>query len=330
MQDLPPKAPPSREGGSTDVITRSSIWYFDGSVVLQAETTQFRVHRSILAASSAIFKDMLGVHHAPSEKETTVDGEPLVQMHDDKAKDVELVLLALYDRKFFQKPQKTFDQVAAMWRLGKKYEFEELRDEALERLEACYPSTLDKFKINVDQARTQTQPIAHYPGMHIDAIKFARETGLVAILPAAYYACNNKKSQRDILEEIMDGVLMEGGSRAHLSDNDKRVCILATSTLMQRQWQAYRAYKTDTTHRSCSTGLQTALARETLENTLCVDPLGPISLRNTSVNVYNACQACHTGASSLLNEEQAKIWNDLPGIYGLPSRKRENHSAALQ
>ncbi|KAJ7610527.1 hypothetical protein FB45DRAFT_1038093 [Roridomyces roridus] len=307
MQDLPPKAPPSREGGSTDVITRSSIWYFDGSVVLQAETTQFRVHRSILAASSAIFKDMLGVHHAPSEKETTVDGEPLVQMHDDKAKDVELVLLALYDRKFFQKPQKTFDQVAAMWRLGK-----------------------NKFKINVDQARTQTQPIAHYPGMHIDAIKFARETGWSPSSLLHTTLATTRKASGTFSKKSWTAVLMEGGSRAHLSDNDKRVCILATSTLMQRQWQAYRAYKTDTTHRSCSTGLQTALARETLENTLCVDPLGPISLRNTSVNVYNACQACHTGASSLLNEEQAKIWNDLPGIYGLPSRKRENHSTALQ
>lgn len=40
------------------VIVRSDIWQFDGNVVLQAENIQFRVHKSVLAANSVVFKDM--------------------------------------------------------------------------------------------------------------------------------------------------------------------------------------------------------------------------------------------------------------------------------
>ncbi|KAJ7862003.1 hypothetical protein B0H14DRAFT_2349692 [Mycena olivaceomarginata] len=40
------------------LLTQSNIWYSDGSVVLQAESTQFRVHASILFASLTVFKDM--------------------------------------------------------------------------------------------------------------------------------------------------------------------------------------------------------------------------------------------------------------------------------
>jgi cell fate (sporulation/competence/biofilm development) regulator YmcA (YheA/YmcA/DUF963 family) len=60
--------------------------------------TQFRVHASILSAASTVFKDMFEVAQAPSNVDSQIDGCPLVQMYDDKAKDVELVLDALYDR----------------------------------------------------------------------------------------------------------------------------------------------------------------------------------------------------------------------------------------
>jgi len=37
------------------------VWYSDGSVVLVAEKTAFRVHGTILAANSEIFKDILAL-----------------------------------------------------------------------------------------------------------------------------------------------------------------------------------------------------------------------------------------------------------------------------
>ncbi|KAJ7622199.1 hypothetical protein FB45DRAFT_753136, partial [Roridomyces roridus] len=300
------------EEDTAEVIIRSKVWYSDGSVVLQAEMTQFRVHNSILAASSTVFKDMFEVGHAPGDDDSKVDGQPLVHLYDDNANDVELVLMALYDRRFFQTSQKSFDLVAAMWRLGKKYGFEELRDEALQRLEDFFrarsgpPPPLPRYEISI--------PVPPCPGIHVHAISLARETGLVSILPAAFYACNNKHYQRDIHEVVMAGVLMNGGSRAHLSNADKTLCVLATSILIQRQRKAYPAHRALNRTQGCLSTCRAAVerTRDSLMDSLRVDPLGPMYMSG-------ACTLCQTAASTVFNEEQAKIWNDLPGIYGLPS-----------
>ncbi|KAJ7465228.1 hypothetical protein FB451DRAFT_1262977 [Mycena latifolia] len=55
-----------------------------GDIILQAESTQFRVNRDILA-----------LHSSPPNEET-VEGCPIVEM-SDSAKDVELLLTALYN-----------------------------------------------------------------------------------------------------------------------------------------------------------------------------------------------------------------------------------------
>ena len=38
---------------------RSEIWFEDGNIVLEAEGTQFRVHRGILSLNSPIFNTMV-------------------------------------------------------------------------------------------------------------------------------------------------------------------------------------------------------------------------------------------------------------------------------
>jgi hypothetical protein len=74
--------------------TRSTIWYKDGSVVLQAEKTQFRVHWSVLSENSAFFAGLEGLPQA--NEQPTVDGCPLVELSDDAVVDVEYLLKALY------------------------------------------------------------------------------------------------------------------------------------------------------------------------------------------------------------------------------------------
>lgn len=76
------------------VFVRSTVWYDDGSVVLQAECTQFRVHRTLLCQNSTIFTDMFSIPQ-PSQEESLVEGCPLVRL-SDSAEEVETVLRALY------------------------------------------------------------------------------------------------------------------------------------------------------------------------------------------------------------------------------------------
>lgn len=77
---------------------RSSIWYDDGNVILQAETVQFKVHKSILAQSSSVFSDMLSFPQPPTTETEMIESCPVVRL-SDSAEDVEYVLQALCQRK---------------------------------------------------------------------------------------------------------------------------------------------------------------------------------------------------------------------------------------
>jgi hypothetical protein len=71
------------------------MWFTDGNIVLEAEETQFRVHRGVLLAMhSSVFKDMFEIPQ-PSD-EPTVEGCPVVQLCDTAA-DVECLLTSVYN-----------------------------------------------------------------------------------------------------------------------------------------------------------------------------------------------------------------------------------------
>lgn len=73
---------------------RSQPWFEDGNVILEAEETQFRVYRGILAANSAVFKDMF--EFAQPEGDGNVGGCPVVHL-SDSAEDLQHVLMVLHD-----------------------------------------------------------------------------------------------------------------------------------------------------------------------------------------------------------------------------------------
>jgi hypothetical protein len=74
-------------------VTRSDIWYDDGSVILQAETTQFRVHWGVLSEHSTFFRDMRGLPQPPDQP--SIEGCPIVELYDSFT-DVKHLLDALY------------------------------------------------------------------------------------------------------------------------------------------------------------------------------------------------------------------------------------------
>ncbi|KAJ7751435.1 hypothetical protein B0H16DRAFT_1318164 [Mycena metata] len=315
----PLKRPRTEDDPSALPFTRSKIWYYDGSIVLQAEQTQFRVHASLLSAGSTVFKDMFEL--ARANVDAQVEGCPFVQLYDDKAEDVELVLAALYDRNFYKTQGKDFAQVAAMWRLGKKYEFDELRDDAKRRLECMFPTTLLEF-----QSRWYTHPhaptsqIHPYAGLVFEVINLARDTGFLSILPAALYlACSTGVDHRVVQENILVGLPDERGGRIHLSTADKNLCILATSDLLRKQWELSYTWVPEV-GRGCGT-VQCRIVRDDFR-----DSLGPIhgmtALNPTSPPLkgrLSPCSRCLSLRNTGWVSGQAALWDQLPSIFNLPS-----------
>lgn len=76
-------------------ISRSAdFWFDDGNLVLQVETTQFRIHRGLICANSFVFRDM----HTLSQPEdgNSVDGCPVVQLQGDTEVDWTNLLEYIY------------------------------------------------------------------------------------------------------------------------------------------------------------------------------------------------------------------------------------------
>ena len=72
---------------------RSDIWFADGNIIVQAESTQFRVYKGTLCMSSEIFKTAI----ASMDENRTVDGCPLLYL-SDLSVDITYLFRAIFDR----------------------------------------------------------------------------------------------------------------------------------------------------------------------------------------------------------------------------------------
>jgi hypothetical protein len=84
--------PPRTVSGAT---RSARIWVEDGNVIIQAQTSQFRVHRGILSCHSHVFKEIFAIPQ-PELGEPAVEGCPIHRLFD-AAQDWENLLTLLYD-----------------------------------------------------------------------------------------------------------------------------------------------------------------------------------------------------------------------------------------
>lgn len=182
-------------------VTRSEIWHLDGSVVLQADNRQFRVHWSVLSLHSSFFQGMLGLPQPPDQP--SIDGCPIIEL-SDSAEDVENLLMALYDpsvlsfaavlllkgiifRLFFVKRALPLPVMASHLRLGRKYDFRGVLETIVERFTYENPTTLDGYDaLKTGNSYSPTR-ILNYHGLLYDTITLAGENNLLSVLPCAYY-----------------------------------------------------------------------------------------------------------------------------------------------
>ena len=77
-------------------LRSEKFWFDDGSIVLQVQSTQFRVHRSILASYSPVFDDLFKVPQPEDDKSDWVEGCPIVCVSGDTTEDWDHVLSFIY------------------------------------------------------------------------------------------------------------------------------------------------------------------------------------------------------------------------------------------
>ncbi|KAJ7869634.1 hypothetical protein B0H13DRAFT_2557495 [Mycena leptocephala] len=302
-------------------MQRSEIWYSDGSLILQVENTQFRVHWSVLALNSSFFRNLQGLPQPPDQPR--VEGCPIIELHDS-LEDVEYLLKALYNPMLWNKQhgfQLESPYIASFIRLGLKYDFQDLFDIASEgwllRILRRSWNTMLQWR------RSQ---IEHYPGVYHDMLTLARENDLWVLLPCAYYRVAAKFS----LTGIFKGASRSDETVSVLSSMDQHVCALGRERLLKAQWQTGNTLGWLAPWKSTDgcTDERTCLGwREAIMADLCFHQLFMHLLRYPMSKISSArlCKASGTSDEA----GRTKMWEALPSFFDLPPWSELKNSSEL-
>lgn len=75
----------------------AGVWFDDGNVIIVAQSTPFKVHRSLLSQRSSVFNDMFSIPQPPTlQGDEGMDGIPIVHV-SDTWEEIAYILSALYD-----------------------------------------------------------------------------------------------------------------------------------------------------------------------------------------------------------------------------------------
>ncbi|KAF7315146.1 BTB domain-containing protein [Mycena indigotica] len=317
------EAPPAKRPRTDDppleptTITRSDIWHMDGSVILQALTTQFRVHWGLLTMHSTVFKDMYALPQ-PNASEPTVEGCPVVEVHDDPV-DLQNLLKALYNPTYLLQDSLPFAVVAALIRLGRKYDFSDLFKAGVRRLTRDYPSTVEDFDCQ-DTAKASILP---YHGLHVDVLALARENNILSVLPVAFYSILH--DYRHV--EWLDGLERPDGTKAVLAPNELRICVTSSSRMFRIPLQTgytfswlYESPSADICRcvTECS---QWRLKISQLFINFNSDYAGAALFPDpdqVEVFLQSSCLPCQNEIRKATQNGRKKAWEDLPSFFGLP------------
>ncbi|KAF7299840.1 BTB domain-containing protein [Mycena chlorophos] len=113
----------------------AELWFEDGTLVIVAQQTAFKVHRSILAARSSVFRDMLAMPQNADFVEN-LDGCPMVVL-SDAPRDLICFLRAIFDSSYFMPSPHMADlsEALSILRLSHKYAVDYLFRRALTHLD---------------------------------------------------------------------------------------------------------------------------------------------------------------------------------------------------
>lgn len=215
----------------------------------------------------------------------------------------------------------------ALVRLGHKYDFRDLLDSVVERITLDNPKTLAEYDIIVADG---AKHIAVYPGMHFDLTVLARENNILSALPSLYYRATLMglvsgtrllDCHPDVLgqERLLNGVSRPDGTLASLSPVDLHRCIQGREKLLHAP---YQEGKTLGWLRGWDGTACVAVQCVQERVSILLSCLNRIGLRCFTVlppdTLQEMCPECRSRVHELFQAGRKKMWEDLPGYFGLP------------
>ncbi len=78
-------------------LVKHPLWFDDGSIVIIVENTGFRVHRTLLASHSEVFRQMFSLPQPETPAEGLIEDCSIVRLAQDRVQDISVILSILYD-----------------------------------------------------------------------------------------------------------------------------------------------------------------------------------------------------------------------------------------
>ncbi|KAF9819325.1 hypothetical protein IEO21_02213 [Rhodonia placenta] len=298
-------------------FTRSrDVWFSDGSVVLVADKTAFRVHATILAMHSEVFGDMFTM---PQPSEADLDAEtydtcPVLRLQDSPV-DLKHFLKSIYDFSYFPAGVKTqFPLVAAVLRLSTKYHAPVFRKRAIDLLATAYPSTAVAW-----QRRSSDRLIPPFPDELLTYIELAIEMDVPVILPALYYAAA-RKALPEAHAELSKHAVAPSVQRDVYTN-----FYLGRERLLQAELTHVLAFfDTGFSFPNCQNRHDSEVldraARSSLRKLAGPDPyhLWCSAHPSKAASAMGVCVNCTNTIRSSIQAGCQTVWEQLPGFFGLP------------
>ncbi|KDQ49709.1 hypothetical protein JAAARDRAFT_42644 [Jaapia argillacea MUCL 33604] len=290
----------------------ADLWYDDGSVVLQAGSARFRVHRSILSKHSHFLKTTFSLPQVQLPESETYEDCPIVRVTDSE-EDWEHYLRAIYEWQYFRPGRKAkFEVVAGVARLSTKYESPHLLQRAIDHLVSTFPSSSAAWNFRKD-----SRLIPPIPDEFATYLRLALECNIQIILPALYfYAC-----QLPVAETMRALHSVQQSTETDLSTNfvvgrDRLREAETTHTLAFLIW----GFRFPGCSQNCNTSQGLAKARsEALKRSTgtetyvqwCITHAGEVGAH------HGFCKTCCKTIEEGIQGGREKVWEKLPEFFGL-------------
>ncbi|KAJ7657259.1 hypothetical protein DFH06DRAFT_1197809 [Mycena polygramma] len=316
QDDQPSTTESLRPESPADQFRRvEELWFRDGTLVLVAGSSLFRVYRGQLAKRSSVFNGMLEMPQPASAE--TIDGCPVVRLWDDE-RDLGYFLNAIFDYEFFAPfPAKTtFDIIAGVIRLSTKYEVASLRKRALQHLASAFPFRPVQFP-----GRSSWKIPNHE---WIRVVLFAREMSIDWILPVAFYRVVEKSTPAQLLNGIdIDDVHFELAPADKLVSVEQSLAICGSASsqlthfLLDRKLNSACPGLIATKYASdCLTPRLDARMMVEARRTERVLPM-TLWMQDDWANLL-VCSTCKSAMKVAHEAALDAYWTGLPARFGLP------------
>ncbi|KAH8111522.1 hypothetical protein DFH11DRAFT_612619 [Phellopilus nigrolimitatus] len=341
------------EAGRICETTSESFWLEDGNIILSAvshkehkdESGQsyrqdilFRVHKSLLARQSKVFRDMFDLPNtgmstdgAGHSTDRLYEGVPVISM-PDSAEDIVCILEALYEP--WALPFKKYDpnnpeKVTGVLSMATKYHLDAVRQRVVSHVCSDWPTTLEEWDIFEGHVFTLIDmPYLYCNSVEVtpepvSAIVLARRFNIPEILPAAFYTLSRLK-MKDEYDRKPGYPTSDSARKARwklLSASDFRALCRGREELEDQVLPMYNSFSYRHPPAQCPPYCKTTFEKRV---ELFLDDARQshdilFALATERLEAGPICSACSALYTCQAHDCRLRIWHMLPEIFRLDS-----------